>query len=271
MYNRKKQRAGCCNMKRSKTSDFRKLSITGFDLVENGHNFFALLEFDITDLRAKLRRRRAAGGGGSLFAFMLKAIGKCLEEYPDFNAVVDYRYISSFGTVDINIPIEVESDGQVVNKQYIIRDINSKTITQVTSEIDEAKKNTDNERGHVFSKPLLKILTSIPRKWVVLLYRIILKNHRKLQELSGTVFVTSVSMFSNSPGYIIPYSGGPKACSFAIGSAARKAVVRGNEIVIREMINITAVFNHDAVDGAPAARFINSLRNWIEKDSDKLL
>ena len=30
------------------------------------------------------------------------------------------------------------------------------------------------------------------------------------------------------------------------------------------MINITATFNHDLVDGAPAARFINRLRKYIE-------
>jgi len=257
-------------MKRTKTSDFRKLSITGFDLVENGHNFFALLEFDITELRSKLRRQRRKGAGGSLFAFMLKAIGKCLKEYPSFNAVIDYRHTSSFREVDINIPIEVESDGEILNKQYIIRNINSKSLTQVSVEIDESKKNINNERGHVFSKPLLKFLTIIPRGSVSFLYRIILKNHKKLQELSGTVFVTSVSMFSNSPGFVIPYSGGPKACSFAIGSAVKKPVVRGSEIVIREMINVTAVFNHDLIDGAPAARFINTLRNYIENDSDKL-
>lgn len=38
-------------MKRRKTTDSRKLSIYGFRLVENGHNFFALLDFDVTELR----------------------------------------------------------------------------------------------------------------------------------------------------------------------------------------------------------------------------
>jgi len=258
-------------MKRIKTSDFRKLSMTGFDLVEGGHNFYALLEFDITGLRSLLRRKRAEGSGGSLFAFLLKAIGKCLQDHPDFNAVIDYRHTTRFSDVDINIPVEVERNGEIFNKQYIIRDINGKSLTQVTSEIDEAKKNLNDERGFVFSRPLLKILTTIPRGAVVLLYRLVLRNHRKLKELSGSVFVTSVSMFSNSPGFVIPYSGGPKACSFAIGSASQKAVVINNEIVIREMINITAVFNHDIVDGAPAARFINSLRDRVERNRDEQL
>ena len=46
----------------------------------------------------------------------------------------------------------------------------------------------------------------------------------------------------------------------------KKPVVKNNQIQIREMMNITATFNHDLVDGAPAARFINKLRKYIEFD-----
>ena len=106
----------------------------------------------------------------------------------------------------------------------------------------------------------------MPACLVLFLYRSILRNHDLVKKFSGTVFVTSVSMFSNVPGFIIPYSGGPKAVSFAIGSVQKKPVVKDNQIQIREMINITATFNHDLVDGAPAARFINRLRKYIESD-----
>ena len=73
-------------------------------------------------------------------------------------------------------------------------------------------------------------------------------------------------MFSTIPGYIIPYIGGPKASAFAIGSITKKPIVIKDKIEIREVINITAVFNHDIIDGAPAARFINRLRTIIEKE-----
>jgi pyruvate/2-oxoglutarate dehydrogenase complex dihydrolipoamide acyltransferase (E2) component len=42
--------------------------------------------------------------------------------------------------------------------------------------------------------------------------------------------------------------------------------VRKDRIEIREMLNITVIFNHDCVDGAPAARFINELRKYVETD-----
>lgn len=252
--------------KRQKTSEFRKLSIYGFEMVSGAHNFYALLEFDVTDLRKALRMSRSEGKGGSLFSFMLKAIGRCLQKFPEFNSMVNIRSTTTFYEVDIDIPIEINQNGEIYNKQHIIRDINNKTLNEVDREIDKAKKNTGKEKAYMDSKFGQKLITMLPKGVALFLFRQILKNHTLIKKFSGTVFVTSVSMFSNAPGYIIPYIGGPKAVSFAIGSVNKKPVVRNNEIQIRELINITGIFNHDLVDGAPAARFINALRRYIERD-----
>jgi pyruvate/2-oxoglutarate dehydrogenase complex dihydrolipoamide acyltransferase (E2) component len=256
-------------MKRQKTGIFRKLAIYGFDLVKNSHNFYALLEFDITDLRTALRNKRIDGSGGSLFSFFLKAIGKCLEDFPAMNSMIDLRKFTTFEEVDVNIPIEIEDSSGKLTKQCIIRNINAKTLHQVDREIESARLNMNEEKGFV-SANTLKLLNILPGFAVGLLFKFAMISHQRVKELSGTVFVTSVSMFSNLTGYILPYSGGPKAVSFAIGSSVKKPVVVKNEIVIREMINITAIFNHDSVDGAPAARFVNQLRSYIEKDYEKL-
>lgn len=53
--------------RKENVSNFRKLSIYGFELVEGAHNIYALLEFDVTDVREALRQQRAGGEGGSLF------------------------------------------------------------------------------------------------------------------------------------------------------------------------------------------------------------
>ncbi|MBN1648060.1 MAG: 2-oxo acid dehydrogenase subunit E2 [Spirochaetales bacterium] len=253
-------------MKQYRTGIYRKLSIYGFDAINNGHNIYALLEFDITGIRSWLRQKRKEGTGGSLFVFMLKAIALCMKDFPAFNAMINRRRITEFESVDISIPIEMYRNGEYQNKQYLVRDTNGKSMAEIEKEIQESRKQLDDQKGYVFSKPVQKILDLLPGRMVVVLIRIIMKNHRKVMALSGSLFVTSVSMFSTIPGYIIPYSGGPKAVSFAIGSTMKKPVVDKNEIVAKEMINITVVFNHDIVDGAPAARFINRLRDIIEKE-----
>ena len=258
-------------MIQQKTSVFRKLAIHGFNAVNNGHNLYALLEFDITNIRSMLRSRRMAGSGGSLFSFLLKVIGKCLEDFPEFNSMVSMKRTSVFDEVDINIPIEIEHDNRKYTKQLIIRNINSKPLSMVDQEIEEARQNSGDEKGFISSKKSAALLGILPGIIVRIIFRIVMSSHRRIRDLSGTVFVTSVSMFTNVPGYIIPYSGGPKAVSFAVGSSVKKPVAVNNKIEIREMINITIIFNHDSVDGAPAARFINQLRKYIESDFEQFL
>jgi pyruvate/2-oxoglutarate dehydrogenase complex dihydrolipoamide acyltransferase (E2) component len=251
--------------KQEKISEFRKLSIYGFEMVGGGHNFYALLEFDITDLRKALRSQRNQGSRGSLFSFLLKAIGKCLEEYPEFNAMINLKRKTTFYEVDIDIPIEVQRGEEIYNKQHIIRDINRKTLAEVDAEIRKAKGEVNEEKSYMAWKFGQKLMMMLPKSIVLFIFRQILKNHEMVKKYSGTVFVTSVSMFSNVPGFVIPFVGGPKAVSFAIGSVTKKPVVKNDEIQIREMINITTIFNHDLVDGAPAARFINRLRRYVEQ------
>jgi pyruvate/2-oxoglutarate dehydrogenase complex dihydrolipoamide acyltransferase (E2) component len=253
-------------MKSRKISEFRKLSIYGFQVTENSHNFYALLEFDITNLRKYLREKRAEGNGGSLFAFILKAVGTCLALFPDFNSMINLKKISSFEEVDISIPIEVIKNDEVFNKQLIIRDIAHKSVKEIDTEINNSKKADTNEKTYVVSPIIQKIITSLPRFIIKAVFNVMMNNHKMVKNLSGTAFVTSVSMFSNVPGFIIPYIGKPKSCSFALGSVYKKPVVKGDEILIREVINVTAVFNHDMIDGAPAARFINQLRKYVESD-----
>jgi pyruvate/2-oxoglutarate dehydrogenase complex dihydrolipoamide acyltransferase (E2) component len=258
-------------MKKTRTSTSRKLAIYGFELVTGGHNFFALLDLDITNLRKYLREKRREGTGGSLFALILKAIGKCLHEFPEFNSMINLKNTTYFDQVDIAVPVEIEHEGKFHNRQYIIRDINNKTITEVDDEINAAKTLENDDNGFESSKTGQWIIKYLPSRIFMFVFRRILKNHESVRNLSGTVFVTSVSMFSNVPGYIIPYIGGPKAVSFAIGSTGRKPVVAGDEIRIREMINVTAIFNHDLINGAVAARFLNRFRNCLEKSYGALI
>jgi len=253
-------------MKTFRTSLTRKLSIYGFDIVQNAHNFTAILDYDVTGIRKHLREKRVSGTGGSLFTFFLKVIAKCLYEFPSFNSMINHRKTTDFDTVDISIPIEIVKNGEVENKQYLIKKANIKPMHEIEKEIQLSKNTIDDQKGFILSKSIQKLFSILPRKFVVFLLKGLLNNHKKVMEMSGSVFVTSISMFSNIPGYVIPYAGGPKACSFAIGSVNKKPIVENDKIVIKEIVNITATFNHDIIDGAPAARFINRLRELIEKE-----
>ncbi len=258
-------------MKTQKTSLSRKLAIQGFDLAAGGHNFFGLLEFDISRLRPTLRQARREGKGGSLYAFFLKAVGHTVASEPLFNAFIDYRRTTTFDTVDIAVPIEISTSRGVENRQYVLRDVVHKTVSQIADEMDAAKRDQSSATGFLDSKFWQDLLGTLPRSLVAWLFRRALRDHGLVKNLSGTLFVTSVSMYLSVPGFIVPYIGGPKAASFAFGSVYKKPVVVSDAIVIREIVSVTAVFNHDLIDGAPAARFIGKLKRLIETDSASLL
>jgi 2-oxoacid dehydrogenases acyltransferase (catalytic domain) len=60
-------------------------------------------------------------------------------------------------------------------------------------------------------------------------------------------------MFGHSCGWgLVPL---PHTLGLVVGSIARKPAVVEDRIEPREILHLTVVFDHDVVDGAPAARF----------------
>lgn len=56
----------------------------------------------------------------------------------------------------------------------------------------------------------------------------------------------------------------PEAAVLGVGRLDRRPVVRGNEAVIREQLSLSLTFDHRVTDGAPAARFLQTLSRLIE-------
>jgi len=78
----------------------------------------------------------------------------------------------------------------------------------------------------------------------------------------GTIIVTAIGMFGRLYGWPIPTTSHPLA--FAIGGITKKPGIVDDKIEIREVLTMTVLFNHDVIDGAPAARFITKLKEIIE-------
>jgi pyruvate/2-oxoglutarate dehydrogenase complex dihydrolipoamide acyltransferase (E2) component len=69
-------------------------------------------------------------------------------------------------------------------------------------------------------------------------------------------------MIGKVNGWFIPISVHP--ICFGISSIIKKPIVIGDNIEIREMLNMTILFDHDVSDGAQMARFISELSKNIE-------
>jgi pyruvate dehydrogenase E2 component (dihydrolipoamide acetyltransferase) len=56
----------------------------------------------------------------------------------------------------------------------------------------------------------------------------------------------------------------PQAAIVAVGATEERVVPLGGETVVRPMVTLTCTFDHRAVDGAPAAAFLQTLKESLE-------
>ena len=55
----------------------------------------------------------------------------------------------------------------------------------------------------------------------------------------------------------------PQAAILGIGRIACRPAVHNGEVVARRMVTLSLTFDHRVLDGAPAARFLNSVREYV--------
>jgi hypothetical protein len=81
--------------------------------------------------------------------------------------------------------------------------------------------------------------------------------------MAGTVSITAVGMFGegHSGWGIFPTT---QVLGLVVGSIAWKPAVVEGRIEPREILHLTVVFDHDVIDGAPAARVTRRLVELIE-------
>jgi pyruvate dehydrogenase E2 component (dihydrolipoamide acetyltransferase) len=83
-------------------------------------------------------------------------------------------------------------------------------------------------------------------------------------DLSGGTFtITNLGMFDVDA--FTPVINLPEAAILGVGRIAPKVVPYKGEIAIRQMWTLSLVFDHRLVDGAPAARFLQYIKQLIEE------
>ena len=82
-------------------------------------------------------------------------------------------------------------------------------------------------------------------------------------DLSGGTFtITNLGMYDIDA--FTPIINLPEAAILGVGRILPKPVVRDGEIVARKMWTLSLTFDHRLVDGAPAARFLQRIKQLIE-------
>ena len=92
----------------------------------------------------------------------------------------------------------------------------------------------------------------------------------KPEELQGGTF-TLTNLGALGIDTFTPIINLPQCAILGVGRIRRRPVVRGDEVVARDQITLSLTFDHRIVDGAPAARFLQSLSQAIENPGPCLI
>ena len=78
----------------------------------------------------------------------------------------------------------------------------------------------------------------------------------------GTFTISNLGMFEidSFTAVLNP----PETCILAVGRIMDKVVAEKGQMVIRPMMNLCLTYDHQVLDGAPAARFLESIKHYIE-------
>jgi len=247
--------------------------IATFDVFSIGllkHHVVGLLEFDVTESREKLKKLKSQGIKISFNAWMIKVIGKTLSNHPEAAAYLQSKSkLISFNDINISIIVEKEINGKKVPIPLVVEKTNEKTAMDITLEIENARKYSLAEDDIVLNKKtksyerLYYLLPGVLRR---MFWKYMLRHPKMAYNKMGNVAITSLSTIGRINGWFIHKSVHP--VSFGIGSLIKKAVVKNDEIKIREILNMTILFDHDVIDGAPMVRFLNDLTAYIENGED---
>jgi pyruvate/2-oxoglutarate dehydrogenase complex dihydrolipoamide acyltransferase (E2) component len=243
--------------------------IATFDTFSIGlqkHHVAALLEFDVTESRRKLQELRRKGTKISFNGWLLRVIAVTLKNNPEASAFLySKRKLLIFDDINISVMVEKKANDSKVPVPLVIEKANEKSALEISTEIENAKNQelADGDivmnRKSSFSESLYYHLPGFMRRMI---WRIMLGNPEFVYKKMGNVIVTSVGMIGKINGWFIHRSIHP--VSFGVGSIIRKPVVVGNEIKIREILNMTILIDHDVIDGAPMVRLLNELTRYIE-------
>jgi pyruvate dehydrogenase E2 component (dihydrolipoamide acetyltransferase) len=85
----------------------------------------------------------------------------------------------------------------------------------------------------------------------------------------GTFTVTNLGPYGIDA--FTPIINVPETAILGLGRIERRAIVQEDQIVARDMITLSLTFDHRIVDGAPAARFLQTIRGYIENPVPRIV
>jgi pyruvate dehydrogenase E2 component (dihydrolipoamide acetyltransferase) len=192
-------------------------------------HFYLTVEADMKPVVAFRTSINATGDVKISFNdIIVKAAALALRKHPDVNATYTPEKIIQYGAVHVGVAVAID-DGLITP---VIRNTDQKGLAVISAETKELA-------GRAREKKL------------------------KPEEFSGGTFtISNLGMYDveNFAAIINP----PEGAILAVGSIVEKPVVEDGAIVIGHRMKMTLSCDHRVVDGAAGARFMQTLKKYLE-------
>lgn len=219
-----------------------------------------LLELDVTRPREVMHAHKARTGEGLSFTgYIVKCLAQAIMADPSVQAFRDWRNrLVIFDDVDVVTMIETQVGGVALT--HVIRQANRKTFRQIHDEIRSVQSRPGSSAQ---SGGLVDLAQKVPGFVRRMYFWGLRQNPHWFKQIAGTTIVTSVGMFGKGSGWgfgFLPLHN----LGLTVGGMVKKPGVVDERLEIREYLDLTISFDHDIIDGAPAARFAQRLKILVE-------
>lgn len=221
----------------------------------------SLLEVDVTEARRKVKEfRKRMGEPVSFTSFLTYCLSRAVDENKIVHAYRKGAKLIIYDQVDISVLIEREINGEKVPiYPHVIKAANRKSLPEIHHEISAAREQDRDLSNNASRLNLYYYLPGFVRRF---LWRLWLGSPAWRKKMTGTVGLSAVGMFGKGTGWGVPVP--TYNLNITVGGIAEKPGAVKGQVEIREYLCFTASFNHDIIDGAPAARFIRRFSDLIE-------
>lgn len=216
-------------------------------------------EFDVTEPRNLIREYKEQNGITISFtAYLVRCLARTLEDHPGLNSFIRGKRLVLLDDVTISVLVERDLGEEKAPEPVGIQAAQKKRLKQIHDEIREAQKKEGTHLGSLSNASWISLIPAFLLK----IFIKIADRNITLAKRYGKVAVTAVGMFSKSSTWFIPH--GTATVLMTVGGITFKPVWQENQFESREMLQITASFDHEIVDGAPAARFMKEYAELVE-------
>ena len=163
---------------------------------------------------------------------LVKAVAQALGEHRIVNSTLEGEQIKVYEDINIGVAVATEK-GLVVP---VIGNANKKPLTQIASTLKELVERAREGK-----------LT-------------------KEDVTGGTFTITNLGMYGVE--VFIPIINPPEAAILGVGKITEKPVIVNKEMQVKPMMYLSLAYDHRIVDGTPAAKFLQRVKQILEGSSE---